>query len=333
MQELLAFSTHRRDLCLWERGELGPLLHLFGLAGIELLPIGEVPEDLKSYVIGVHLPFQPVWLPFWFEDRSYLKEIFPGEENLDRFYGGSNPEDFISRVADWLTRALSLRPRYVVIHASHCGLEEVFSLNFRYDKRTVLSAVAELLNEAWARVKFPLRPLFLFENLWWPGLQLTEEWEVEYFFSRLDIPTDKLGLVLDIGHLLNASYLLYPVNGPVPPTQALSLLETRLSLWPNVYRELVKAVHLNFSPNAYLFVPDEKNYQALLAESDPLKRYIFARERVLLMDPHLPFNGVDLRKILEDLEPNYLVHELRFKELSDLAASLLQQKKSLRTLD
>jgi len=332
MQELLAFSTHRRDLCLWEKGELGPLLHLFGLTGIELLPIGEIPESLKEYVVGVHLPFQPVWLPFWFGDQEYLCQIFPGKENLERFFGGSRQEDFINRTASWFKTALSLRPKYVVIHASHCGTEEVFSLGFRYDKKTVLSAVAELLNAALARIKTQVWPLFLFENLWWPGLQLTEDWEVEYFFSRLDIPTNTLGLVLDTGHLLNASYLLYPAHGPVPPTQALSLLEKRLTLWPKEYRELVKVVHLNFSPNAHLFVPDKKGYGAFLAESDPLKRYVLARERVLLMDPHLPFDGVDLRKILEDLEPNYLVHELRFKEISDLTASLLQQKKCIKRI-
>lgn len=332
MRELLAFSTHHKDLCLLEKGELGPLLHLFGLSGIELLPVGQIPASLKEYIVGVHLPFQPVWLPFWFGDKEYLHQIFPGEENLERFFGGPRQEDFIERVASWLEAALSLRPEYVVIHASHCGTEEVFSLNFRYDKKTVLSAVAELLNKALVRIKARGWPQFLFENLWWPGLQLMEDWEIEYFFSRLDIPTNKLGLVLDTGHLLNASYLLYPANGPVPLTQALSLLEERLALWPKEYRGLIKVVHLNFSPNAHLFVPDEKGYKAVLAEPDPLKRYVLARERVLLMDPHLPFDGVDLRKFLEDLEPDYLVHELRFKEISDLTAGLLRQKKCIKRI-
>ncbi len=331
MKELLSFSTHGKDLALLEGGGLASLLRAFSLAGVELLPLTEVPEEVQEFVLGVHLPFQPVWLPFWFEDWAYLREVFPGEENLVRFFGGDKPEDFVRRVANWLKRAFSLAPRYVVIHASHCGLEEVFSLHFRYETTTVLAAVAELLNAAFKEAGLALdssSPLILFENLWWPGLRFLDPAEVEFLFSHLDLPFSRLGLVLDTGHLLNLSYLLkrpcLPC-GPVSPAQALSLLWQALGeLSP--FLGLVRVVHLNFSPRADLFVPDEKGLLALQKEPDPQRRFSLARQRVLAMDPHFPFYHVDLRAFLARLNPDFLVHELRFQGLEDLREKLTWQK-------
>ncbi len=336
MHELLSFSTHKRDLILWERGELRPLLHFFDLAGIELLPVGEVPKELGKQVVGVHLPFQPVWLPFWFEDHEYLQNVFPGEANLARFYGGSKPEDFVKRVAGWLTQALGLHPRYIVIHVSHCGLEEVFSLKFRYGQKVVFEATAALLNAAWAEVPEELKkepyPTFVFENLWWPGLRLLSPEEVESFWSLLSWPGHCLGLALDTGHLLNASYLLVrrDLRGPVSATQALVFLEDIVKKWPRELCQHIKTVHLNFSPKAYLFEPDENGLKRIREEKDPLLRYALARQRVQQLDPHLPFEGVDLRPLLDLLEPRYVVHELRFQELGDLISNLSIQKRCLK---
>ncbi len=327
MKELLALSTHQKDLTLVEEGALGPLLEEFSLAGVELLPLKEVPEGIRPFVCGVHLPFQPVWLPFWLEDRRYLREVFPGETNLARFFGGERPEDFLNLLKGWFERALSLKPAYLVFHVSHCGLEEVFSLRFRYDKKTVLQAVAEVLNAALEG--FPAqRSLLLFENLWWPGLTLLEDWEAEYFWDRLRVPFPT-GLLLDTGHLLNASYLLRQPSmfrGPVYPAQALSLLFEVLSKKPPSLRELIKGVHLNFSPRADLFFSDEEGKRRCLAASDPLFRFRLARERVLSLDPHFPFYGVDLRPFLDLLAPDFLVHELRFSSLADLRPKLRLQK-------
>ncbi len=333
MKELLSFSTHEKDLALLEGGGLTALLREFALAGLELLPLTEVPEGVQELVLGVHLPFQPVWLPFWFEDRDYLREVFPGEENLVRFFGGDKPEDFVRRVATWLKRAFSLAPRYVVVHASHCGLEEVFSLSFRYETTTVLSAVAELLNAAFREAGLVLEassPLILFENLWWPGLRFLHPSEVEFLFSRLDLPFSRLGLVLDTGHLLNLAYLLkrpcFPDRGPVSPAQALSLLWQAYGEVVASLGGLVRAVHLNFSPRADLFVPDEEGLVALRREPDPRRRFSLARQRVLAMDPHFPFYDVDLRAFLARLNPDFLVHELRFQGLEDLREKLAWQK-------
>ncbi len=335
MQELLSFSTHEKDLRLAQEGELGALLRSFSLAGLELLPLSEVPGKLKREVVGVHLPFQPIWLPFWFGDQTYLREVFPGLENLERFFGGKRPEDFVTLVAKWLKEAFSLAPRYIVIHASHCGLEEVFSLRFRYDTKTVLAATAELLNAAFeeAGVSLNGKPLICFENLWWPGLSFYESWEVDFFFLKLALPASNLALALDTGHLLNSFYLLLKQpslgKGPVPEGQALLLLKKAISSFPPAHRELIRVVHLNFSPRADLFRPYEQGLRQLLAEGDPLKRFSLARERVLGLDPHLPFQEIKLSPLLDLLEPDFLVHEVRFADANDLRSKIAAQRRCL----
>jgi len=336
VRQLLALSTHKKDLVLLEEGGLDSLLREFSLEGLELLPWGEIPEEFRGRVVGVHLPFQPVWLPFWLEEHSYLREVFPGEDNLVRFFGGTRKEDFISLMAKWFRQALCLKPRYLVLHASHCGVEEVFSLRFRYDTNTVLFALAELLNlvfeETWPLGGKDL-PVVLFENLWWPGLRSFQSEEIEFLFSRLRLPVSSLGLVLDTSHLLNLSYLLKrpscSVEGPVRPAQALSLLWQAIRKIPAEIKELIRVVHLNFSPRCDLFVPDQRALEILLETKDPLERFSLARKRVLAMDPHLPFVGVDLRFLLEDLAPDFLVHELRFTDCQELFHRLTLQRSCL----
>ncbi len=331
MQELISLSTGIKEQRAFAEGLL-PFLEEFSLAGIELLPLGDVPPAFFSCIIGVHLPFQPVWLPFWLEDHHYLAQVFPGLENLERFFGGKKPEDFITKVKVWFKKALALRPSYIVIHASHCGLEEVFSLHFRYDSQTVLSAVAELLNLVFEEFSSEALPWILFENLWWPGLRTFSPAEIEFFFKKLAISEKVVGLVLDTSHLLNTSYLLgqpYPIRGPLSPRQAFSLLLTLLEGFPREIRKLIKVVHLNFSPRADLFRPDMEGLKKLWEEKDPLKRYCLARKKVLSLDPHLPFEGVELKKLEEFLEPIFLVHELRFENLATFKDFFQRQRQSL----
>jgi sugar phosphate isomerase/epimerase len=46
----------------------------------------------------------------------------------------------------------------------------------------------------------------LFENLWWPGLTLTDRRETEAFFRLID--RDSAGIMLDTGHLMNTNTAL-----------------------------------------------------------------------------------------------------------------------------
>ena len=322
--ELLSLSTYGEHLSLFESGIIEEIKEEFALDGLEILPIGNPPSDIADITTGVHLPFQPVWLPFWFEDRNYLREVFPGEENLGHFFGGSQKKDFIQLVRDWLKKSLRLKPQYLVFHAANCNLEEVFSLSHRYDKKTVLREVANLVNEALAD---PLREttiLLLFENLWWPGLTLREPWEVDYLFGRLKIPKEQLGIMLDVGHLLNTR------GGTVSEEEAIGWLQAFLTQMPSEIRKSILGVHLHLSlSRPELWRPDERGLSKLFQLKDPLKRYRLARERVAKMDEHRPFRQGKIAEIINYLGPKYLVHEFRYTNSRELRWGLKSQKEAL----
>ncbi|WP_456430957.1 hypothetical protein [Thermosulfuriphilus sp.] len=318
--ELLAFSTHPKDLNLFETGELERILHDFGLRGLELLPLGKIPQGLPKLIVGVHLPFQPVWLPFWLEDRNYLENIFPGRKHLGRFFGGVTRGDFVSRIQNWAKEALKLKPRYLVFHAAHCGLEEVFSFRHRYGKKTVLEEVAILVNEALSDlIKATRVPLF-FENLWWPGLTLLEDWEVKFLFSQVDIPQKLLGIMLDTGHLLNTK------GGFTDEKEAIFWLLGLLKRLAPETKALIRGIHLHLSLSpSELWRPDKAGLKKLLALKDPLKRYQLARKRVALLDQHRAFSHQATTKILDLVNPDYIVHELRYNHKEELYQGLSRQ--------
>ena len=86
--------------------------------------------------------------------------------------------------------------------------------------------------------EIPEDVLVLFENLWWPGLRLTDPAVVRAFFEK--ITHKNVGIMLDTGHLMNTDPSLQSERDGVE-----YILKIVKALGQD--RKLIRGLHLNCS--------------------------------------------------------------------------------------
>ena len=173
-----------------------------GLDGIEHLIYGkEAPEPaFKESSVGVHLAYWPYWVGFWKNNKSRLKREFKSAKaRNDCYFGALNKDEWLSVIQQHLIAAAVVKPEYMVWHVSEADVQETYTFDFQYSDLEVLEAAANVFNAVSMAV--PSHITVLFENLWWPGLRLTDPDNVKYFFER--IRRKNVGIMLDTGHLMN----------------------------------------------------------------------------------------------------------------------------------
>ena len=192
-------------------------------------------------------------------------------------------------------------------HVAEADTETIFTFDFRYDDREVLAASADVFNSVADEI--PANVTVLFENLWWPGLRLTDARKVKFFFERIE--RKNVGIMLDTGHLMNTN--------PRLRTEAEAadfVCRTVDKLGP--YAELIKGVHLSCSLSGkYLRsferkVPDDLNAEAIW-------RHIAA------IDLHKPFTTTAAKQILQCVQPQYVNHELAYETIEEMIPLMQQQ--------
>ena len=96
---------------------------------------------------------------------------------------------------------MAVNPEYLVWHVSNCNLKEIFTFDFFYNDAQVIDASIEVFNAVSECI--PDNVIVLFENLWWPGLKMTDPELVRYFIENIEYKNK--GIMLDTGHLLNTN--------------------------------------------------------------------------------------------------------------------------------
>ena len=168
-------------------------------------------------------------------------------------------------------------------------------------------AAAEVFNQTADCI--PENIMVLFENLWWPGLRLLNKETVKLFFDLIN--RKNVGIMLDTGHLLNTNDKLSSQQQAVD-----YIYKVILNLGSEAAR--IKGIHLSCSLSGnyqHYFehtVPKDINYKILLSH-------------IVSIDQHLPFTSTAIRKILDLLQPEYIVHELNYKDFSQLDTLLPKQ--------
>lgn len=104
---------------------------------------------------------------------------------------------------DDLERARTVGVKYVVFHVSDVSIEEGYTYQWRHSSEEVIDAAVEIVN---ALLREEDEFDFLLENLWWPGLTMTEPELTQRLLEGVYYP--KKGLMLDTGHLMNAKQSL-----------------------------------------------------------------------------------------------------------------------------
>ena len=319
MQELLNISDHACDTLGILDGDpslLAALLQQGGLSGIELMVTGYGDPAFfpTETVHGVHLRFWPNWLDFWLGNEEELQKEFGSRENVAAVFG-ENRAAWLALWRENMRTAARVGARYVVFHVANVRSWEMKCRHFAYGSVQVIDATAKVVN-AISDV-LPEECLLLYENLWWPGLTLTEP----KLATRLIEKThhERTGFVLDTGHMMNTNTSL--TNEEEAVRYILQKVENLGSL-----RERIFAMHLHRSLSG-----DFVQRSMVEAQKEEMRTLSFEEgyRYVSAVDRHEPFETAAVRRLIEAVAPEFLVHEFLISSWEEWQKKVKKQKNSL----
>lgn len=289
---------------------LDTYIEKLGLDGIEQY-IYKTERDSVRYIqqtVGVHLNYWAYWMDFWLKKTKEIKRHFPSAKQRVEYYGQAmNREEWLSIIRRNICNALQAKPEYLVWHVAEANNKEIFTYQFNYSDREVLCAASDVFNAVADEI--PDNVTVLFENLWWPGLRLTDARNVKYFFNRIE--RKNVGIMLDTGHLMNTNINL---NSENDAAEYVCNVIDRLGN----QAELIKGVHLNCSLSGQY----QKSFTRIVPRKCDNQRIW---QHVTSIDQHRPFSTKAVQKILACIEPRYIVHELSYTDLDDMYIKVNQQ--------
>ena len=294
-----------------DAGIIPAIVREHGLDGIEFMICGPWDRVMHppQYIKGVHLLFWPCWLDFWRGNRAVLLSEFGSEENIRAYYGSLDVGDWVEAWKRNLRQAARCHPHYVVFHVAHNRTSEMYTREFSASDEDVIRATSEL----------PQGCRLLFENLWWRGLTFRQPHLAAMLLEQVDYPNT--GFMLDTGHLMNTNFNLRNETDGAAYVQ-------------KIYRELgalgqyVYGVHLHQSISGS-YTREMMRLHA--GEHRPLT-WGEAMDYVMHVDLHQPFRTDAALRILDAVQPEYLVHEFQHRSRGDLEDKLRVQRGALNFL-
>ena len=297
-----------------DAGALPAILQELGLDGIEFMLCAPWDRTLfpPACIKGVHLLFWPTWVDFWCGDRTALMAEFGSEDNIRGYYGSLDVANWVKGWRENLRRAAECQPQYLVFHVAHNCTSEMYTHAFSVTDEDVIHATIELVDAIAGEI--PRGCKLLFENLWWPGLTFQKPQLAAELLARVSYPDT--GFMLDTGHLMNTNLDLQSEAEGVAYVQ-------------KIYHELgelgkrVYGIHLHQSlSGAYT----REMMRRHVGWKTPLD-WQTAMDYVMHVDQHQPFHTDAARRIVETVQPMYLVHEFQHRSRDDLVSKLhIQQR-------
>lgn len=317
MFELVNLSNYSMDNNLIQNDakKLEKFLKQNSLDGIEMMLWEPWNSNLhpEKFIYGAHLRFWSDWLDFWLENEQGLKASFPNIDAIKSCFGGLMRNDWLALYKENILAAIQMNPQYLVFHVSQARKKELYHWNFHYQDDTVIEAVIELVNDLSDVI--PEGVTLLFENLWWPGLTLLDRNIVKKLMTG--IQHKNKGIMLDTGHLMNTNQNLVTQEDGV---------EYILQVLNNLGEEsrYIKGIHLHSSLSG--------EYVKKVRQEKISRDYSIGNimEHVLKIDEHLPFSTQAVQKIVEKVQPKYLVHEFMQTSTLDWQTKVQAQQRALR---
>ena len=266
------------------------------LDGVELMLCAPLDETMypPKYIKSVHLIYWPTWLDFWRGNKTALLEEFGSEENICTYYGSLAVGDWVESWKQNLRQAARCHPHYVVFHVAHNLTSEMYTRKFSASDADVIQGTIELVNELVPEI--PPGCKFLFENLWWPGLTFQKPHLAEMLLEKVAYPDT--GFMLDVGHLMNTNCALRTEDDGAAYVQ-------------QIYRSLgaigtrIYGLHLHQSLSGDYTKQMMRRHAGMRRSLD----WAEAMAYVMHVDQHRPFRTDAARRILDTIQPAYLVHE------------------------
>jgi len=300
--------------------DLGKKIRALGLDGIEGIvdPVDLDTTFPPSLLAGYHLVFYPDWLDFYRENTPELLRKFGSMEMVERAYRGTRPEDLMKQFRDDLAFALSMHTPYVVFHVSDVSLEEGYTYRWLHTDEEVLDGAIEFVNELLRGVE----PTFdlLVENQWWPGFTFTDPKKTEYLLSRIDYP--RTGIMLDTGHLMNTNTKLRTQAEGIE--YILQMIRTHGELAGSIL-----GMHFHQSLSGRYV---RKNTGKLPEDfpSDYFEAFFREYPHIESIDRHRPWTDPGCVRLLDEVRPLYLTHELSSGPNRSQMAAVKRQLNTIR---
>ncbi len=359
MKTLLSFAdVEDRVQWLGTPAQQLSLLNQYNLDGFEVIWCDQKIEERfpSKKVFGIHLPFYADWMSFWLEDHAWLDHEFGARAVWEEFFQGKTRDSLIHYLGRSLEYADSQNVEYVIFHVSQVSVDEAFDYQFMYDDETVLREAIKLINtlldpygegRTSATRGRPYQFHFLMENLWWPGLNLQDASMTRFLLDSIHY--EKKGLVVDLGHLLNANPSIRT------PDDAIAWIHQVLNEHEDLLHYM-KAVHLHQSltgefveqscaeyrrslpPTSLAKLKSQSRTENQLPEThlaqsiseedrepDYYDRYRVSYEHVAKIDRHEVWEMPGLQQILDRINPEYLIYEFRSTTKEELFTNLRRQ--------
>lgn len=293
----------------------------YGFNGYELIKFTDNDESqLKDYFKGYHIRFFPSWMEFYKEDFTALYKELKDKKYFKSLCGGENSKDeLINYLKKELEIAKKLEVEYVVFHACNIKITESLTYIFNYSDMEVLKNVVDILNEIFEGGNYSFK--LLLENLWWPGLRLTNKEEIKYLLENINYKN--MGFVLDTGHMINNNLEIKNSQ------EAVNYIKENLK---NIgeYKKYILGMHLNYSlSGSYVKKVIEENRKKDLDIHDCMKTVY---EHINYIDYHDPFENEEIIEIIRSLPIKYLVYEFIGMTEAELENKIERQDKILKKL-
>lgn len=317
MQELVNISNIPCDTKELLGGDMNKLRNLLTencLQGIELMIYGpwdraKPPADL---VKGVHLRFWSDWLSFWQWDEEALLREFGNWETVKGYYEADSLEAWLDIWRDNMRQTAASGAEYAVFHVSQVHSSEVYRRVFQYSDEEVIDCTIELVNEICGEL--PAGCTLLFENMFWPGLTFRRPELAERLLSGIKHPN--CGFMLDTGHLMNTELSLRTQE------EAVDLVLKTIDDMGEL-ASFIKGVHFHQSLSG-------KFVQEQLANADSRSLdWLETFQYIKQVDRHQPFSEACGKRIIDRLEPAYLVHEFIPESFDDWERKIKLQRSSI----
>lgn len=317
MLQLFNLSTYEEDLQLFSRdsGKLSTFLANHSLDGLELLidQPWEAAVIPQRFVKGVHLRYWSNWLDFWQGRKRDLLDQFETRAAVSSYFGGFDRQALVEKYRLELGKAIAAGAEYAVWHVSNARLQELFTYRFAYTDEQVIDATIELVNAVMEGISSNIS--LLFENLWWPGLTLTNARLVAKLLERIDYPHK--GIMLDTGHLMNTNHALRTQQQGIQ-----FILATLRQL--GELKDAICGIHLHSSLSGSYAI------ESIAKEGRNFDKH-HIMSHVLKLDQHQPFEQPDAYQIVEYVKPRYLVHEFLAGGLPELSQAITKQQRVLQS--
>ncbi len=323
MLKLMNLSTHSSDMDKFEGdySRIQQFLKRHELHGLELIQQDQWNAGviLPSMIVGLHMRFWPIWLDFWKNDKKELARQFGEEAVYTHYYGGSTKKAIVEHYRSELKTAGSMGVEYVVFHVSHVQLEHCYNYRFSYDDGDVVEAFIEMINEVFDGVNASFD--LLLENLWWPGLTLLDRKIAARLMEGIRFPNK--GFMLDIGHLMNTNRELAGEEEAVG--YILEVLDRLEDLSVSI-----EGIHLNSSLSGEYVKREIRSYEEHPDKESFFDRYLKAFSHISKIDRHIPFTHPSIKKVIQYVNPQYLVYEFAAESLNELDKCMEMQNRVLQ---